>query len=261
MPLGFEDQLHKETWRMFRIMSEFVDGFETMSQFDKAVTVFGSARTQPGEKYYEDAVRCGRLLTDRGFATITGGGPGIMEAANKGAYESKGQSIGLNIMLPMEQAPNPYQTHELDFRYFFVRKVMFVKYAKGFIIFPGGFGTMDEFFEALTLVQTLKIDPFPVVCIGHDFWDGLVDWLKATMRDRYETIAPRDMDLFRVTDDVEDAVDFVSDCYDGKCWMPQPEADLTAQATETTAEGTRAGRTIRHPRPDDADPQDLPPEM
>ena len=241
---------------MFRIISEFVDGFETMSQFDKAVTVFGSARTEPGDPYYQQAVRCGELLHQKGFATITGGGPGIMEAGNRGAFEAGGESIGLNITLPMEQAPNPYQTHELDFRYFFVRKVMFVKYACGFIIFPGGFGTMDEFFESLTLIQTLKIDPFPVICIGHDFWDGLVDWMKKTMRDEFKTISPEDVDLFRVTDDVEEAVNFIAECHEGKCWLPQQEEDLPARATERTAEGTRAGLNLRRgPKLDGNHPQ------
>jgi uncharacterized protein (TIGR00730 family) len=200
-------------------MSEFVDGFDQMNKFDAAVTIFGSARTPPTDHYYLEAVRCGKLLTERNFAVITGGGPGIMEAANKGAFDAHGKSIGLNIILPHEQKPNPFQTHALDFRYFFVRKVMFVKYAKGFICFPGGYGTMDEFFEALTLIQTHKIDPFPVVCIGHEYWDGLVDWIKKTMRDRYKFVGPEDLLLFHVTDDVYEAVQIVTDCYEKACWL------------------------------------------
>ena len=169
-----EASLSRETWRLFRILSEFVDGFEVMSEVGPAVTVFGSARTESNNPIYQQAVDCGKYIVKNELAVITGGGPGIMEAANKGAYEAGGTSVGLNIDLPMEQDPNRYQTHALDFRYFFIRKVMFVKYACGFICFPGGFGTMDEFFEAITLIQTLKIAPFPVVLIGSDFWSGMV---------------------------------------------------------------------------------------
>lgn len=230
-----------ETWRLFRILSEFVDGFDTLSRVGKAVTVFGSARTDPEDRYYKKAVECGRLLVDREFAVITGGGPGIMEAANKGAFEAQGVSIGLNISLPMEQAPNPYQTHELTFRYFFARKVNFVKYASGFIIFPGGFGTMDEFFESMTLIQTLKIEPFPVICIGHDYWDGLVDWIRKTMLGEFGTISEKDMDLFRVTDDVEEAVNLVTECHDKKCWLGGQPMEIPDHAAVPTAEGTRVG--------------------
>ena len=240
MPLETDADMSQETWRLFRIISEFVEGFETMSQVGKAVTVFGSARTEPGTPYYKQAVECGRLLAEKDFAVITGGGPGIMAAANKGAYEAKGSSIGLNISLPMEQKPNPYQTHELTFRYFFARKVMFVKYAKGFIIFPGGFGTMDEFFESMTLIQTLKVAPFPVVCIGHKFWDGLLDWVRHTLLEEHQTISPEDMNLFRITDDVAEAVSIISDCYEGRCWLKgQPE--IPTHAAAPTAEGTRVG--------------------
>ena len=172
------ENLSKETWRLFRILAEFVDGFEAMHDITRGVTVFGSSRTPCDDPFYHQAVECGRRLVENDFAVITGGGPGIMEAANKGAYEASGTSVGLNISLPTEQQPNRYQTHELTFRYFFVRKVMFVKYACGFIIFPGGFGTMDEFFESMTLMQTLKIQPFPVICIGTKFWGGLVDWMR-----------------------------------------------------------------------------------
>ena len=240
MPLEHDSDMSQETWRLFRILSEFVEGFETMSRVGRAVTVFGSARTEPGNTYYEQAVQCGRLLAERDFAVITGGGGGIMEAANKGAYQAGGTSVGLNISLPVEQTPNRYQTHELTFRYFFARKVMFVKYAKGFIIFPGGFGTMDEFFESMTLIQTLKVAPFPVVCIGHKFWDGLSSWIRHTLLEEHQNISPEDMDLFRVTDDVAEAVAIVHDCFEDRCWLPQ-QPDIPDHAAKPTAEGTRVG--------------------
>jgi len=231
----------KDTWRIFRIISEFVDGFEVMNKLGPGVSVFGSARTPPGSELYEQASECGRLLTESGFATITGGGPGVMEAANKGAFEAEGISVGLNITLPMEQEANQYLTHEITFRYFFVRKVMFVKYARAFIIFPGGFGTMDEFFESMTLIQTLKIRPFPVVCIGKEFWSGLVDWMKGTMLEEYKTISPEDMERFLVTDDVGEAVDLIAKCRDEKCWLGPPPEKLPEFAAEETGEGTLEG--------------------
>ena len=228
-----ELSLAKETWRLFRIISEFVEGFETMSDIGRGVTVFGSARTKEDDPIYQQAVECGRKLAEADFAVITGGGPGIMEAANRGAHEVNGTSVGLNISLPMEQDPNPYQTHELTFRYFFARKVMFVKYASAFIIFPGGFGTMDEFFESMTLIQTLKIKPFPVVCIGHDFWDGLVDWMRDVMCDKYGNISPDDRKFFRVTDSVDEAIELISKCYEDECWLgPAPDVpEATTRAT------------------------------
>ena len=235
------DNLSKETWMMFRILSEFVDGIEVLSGIGPAVSVFGSSRTTPDKHYYQEAVRCGRELVEGDFTVITGGGPGIMEAANKGAMEANGRSVGLNISLPMEQKPNPYQNIELDFRYFFVRKVMFVKYAKGFIIFPGGFGTMDEFFESLTLIQTLKIEPFPVVCIGHDFWDGLLDWMRHAMIEKFNHIDPLDMSLFRVTDDVSEAVEIIQKCHKEECWLGPKPPYISGPAGEHTAEGTRVG--------------------
>ncbi len=236
--LGREAALSRETWRLFRILSEFVDGFEVMSEVGPAVTVFGSARTKADNPMYQQAVDCGKLIVQNDLAVITGGGPGIMEAANKGAFEGGGKSVGLNINLPMEQDPNRYQTHQLDFRYFFIRKVMFVKYACGFICFPGGFGTMDEFFEAITLVQTNKIEPFPVVLIGHDFWDGMVSWMRHTMLEKYHTIGADDLDLFYVTDDVGDAVTYITSRFDMASWklktiptIPQPIASQMEQAT------------------------------
>jgi uncharacterized protein (TIGR00730 family) len=186
---------------------------------------------------YQQAVECGKLIVQNDLAVITGGGPGIMEAANKGAFEGGGKSVGLNINLPMEQDPNRYQTHQLDFRYFFIRKVMFVKYACGFICFPGGFGTMDEFFEAITLIQTNKIEPFPVVLIGHDFWDGMIDWMRKTLLEKYQTISPEDLDLFHVTDDVGEGVAYITNRFDMASWklktiptIPQPIAAQMEQA-------------------------------
>lgn len=230
-----------ETWRLFRILAEFVDGFEVMANVGPAVSVFGSARTAPNHRDYALARTCGRLIVEQDLAVITGGGPGIMEAANRGAKEAGGKSVGLNIALPMEQEPNAYQTHEVTFRYFFVRKVMFVKYACGFVIFPGGYGTMDEFFEALTLIQTLKTDPFPIICIDHGYWDGLVDWITGTLRDRYETISPKDVDLFQVTDSVEEAVRIIADRFDHRAWLQKTQAASALAGSDQTAEGTRAG--------------------
>jgi len=213
-----KQELSLESWRLFRILSEFVDGFETMSALDPAISVFGSARTAPHLDDYKQAQYCAKRICERGFGVITGGGPGIMEAANHGAQASGGTSVGLNISLPHEQAPNAYQTHELHFRYFFVRKVMFVKYACGFIIFPGGFGTMDELFESLTLIQTLKIEPFPLVCVGHDFWDGLVDWLNQKMCEQHGNISPPDLDLLEVVNDVDEAIERVAGRFDHAWW-------------------------------------------
>lgn len=240
-----QTNLSKETWMMFRILSEFVDGIETLGGIGPAVSVFGSSRTPEDQSEYLQAVDCGQKLVENGFAVITGGGPGIMEAANRGAYQAKGQSVGLNISLPMEQKPNPYQTHELTFRYFFVRKVMFVKYAKGFVIFPGGFGTMDEFFESLTLIQTLKVDPFPVVCVGHAYWDGLIKWMRQTMVGN-NYVDEQDMDLFRVVDSVSEAVSIINDCYANKCWFGPKPPEITGPAAQHTAEGTRVGIDPRH---------------
>ncbi len=248
MPIDDTESLSRETWRLFRILAEFVEGFETMAEIGSAVTVFGSARTLPDKPLYQQAVACGRLLVENRFAVTTGGGPGIMEAANKGAFEAGGQSIGLNISLPMEQDPNPFQTHELSFRYFFVRKVMFVKYASGFIIFPGGFGTMDEFFESMTLIQTLKVEPFPVVCIGRKFWSGLLDWLRSTMLEDQENIDAEDLELFHVTDDLNEAVSLMRQ-YSGKQrWLGSKKLpEISTAAAQPTAEGTRIGIDPRRP--------------
>jgi len=194
-----------ESWRLFRIMAEFVDGFETMADVYPAVSIFGSARVPPGHPLYEKAVTIARLFAHHGVHVITGGGPGLMEAANRGAAEAGGRSIGLNIQLPMEQKPNPYANVRLDFRYFFVRKVVFVKYAQAYVVLPGGFGTLDELTEALTLIQTNRIKPFAVVLVGRDFWRGLLEWMR-TQLEGDGMISPKDLDLIQVYDEPEDVV-------------------------------------------------------
>lgn len=234
--------LQFESWRVFRIMSEFVEAFETLSRLGPAVSVFGSSRTPPADRYYRLAVECGGQLVKKDFAVITGGGPGIMEAVNKGAAEAGGTSVGLNIALPMEQVPNIYQNVELDFRYFFIRKVMFVKYARGFIIFPGGFGTMDEFFESATLMQTLKVAPFPVVLIGSDFWGDLMKWMRSTLLEKFKTISPEDFDLFHLTDSVEEATEIIHEAHIGKRKIAQALPRFPDDEHEwKTGEGTRIG--------------------
>lgn len=220
-----------ESWRVLRIMSEFVEGFETMASVGPAVSIFGSARTPVGDPYYEAARAVAAKLATRRLAVITGGGPGIMAAANQGAMEAGGTSIGLNIRLPNEQKPNRFQTHELHFRYFYARKVMFVKYASAMICFPGGFGTMDELFELLTLVQTRVVEPVPVIFFGTDFWSGLVTWLKGRMfDDKY--ISPGDTDIFRLTDDVDECVRWIAEGLDEPWWGDRASA-LTTQQSPT----------------------------
>jgi len=194
-----------ESWRIFRIMAEFVEAIETLSRVKNAVSIFGSARTKPDDPYYQKAELLARRLVEKGFGVITGGGPGIMEAANKGAAEAGGQSVGMNIRLPFEQKPNPYANVAIDYKYFFIRKVMFVKYAVAYVILPGGFGTMDELFEALTLIQTRRIKGFPVILMGSEYWKGLFDWLRKTML-RDNRISPEDLERFRILDDPDEAV-------------------------------------------------------
>jgi uncharacterized protein (TIGR00730 family) len=194
-----------ESWRIFRIMAEFVEAIETLSRVKHAVSIFGSARTKPDDPYYQKAELLARLLAEKGFAVITGGGPGIMAAANKGAAEAGGQSVGMNIRLPFEQKPNPYANVSIDYKYFFTRKVMFVKYAMAYVVLPGGFGTMDELFEALTLIQTKRIKSFPVILMGSEYWKGLFDWLRKTML-RDNKISPEDLELFQIIDDPDEAV-------------------------------------------------------
>ena len=190
----------KDSWRMFHIIAEFVEGFEALGDCPPSVSIFGSARARPDDEEYQKAEQVAQLLVESGFGVITGGGPGVMEAANKGAALAGGKSIGLNIQLPNEQEPNPYSNLSLSFRYFFVRKVMFVKYAVAYVIFPGGFGTMDELFESVTLIQTEKIKPFPVILVGSEYWKGLLDWLKTVVL-KEEIISSSDLDIFQVVDD------------------------------------------------------------
>jgi uncharacterized protein (TIGR00730 family) len=198
-----------ETWRVFRIMSEFVEGFEALQGITPAVSVFGSARLSRDDRWYDVCVETTEKLARTGFSIITGGGPGVMEAANKGGHQGGAPSVGLNIELPQEQAPNEYQDVSLYFRYFFARKVMFVKYAMAFLIMPGGFGTLDEFFESLTLIQTRKVDHFPVILMGHDYWQGLVEWLRDKVV-REGKIDDADLNLFTCTDDPDEVVQIVS---------------------------------------------------
>jgi len=194
-----------ESWRIFRIMAEFVEAIETLSRVKHAVSIFGSARTKPDDPYYQKAELLARRLVEKGFGVITGGGPGVMAAANKGAAEAGGQSVGMNIRLPAEQKPNPYANVSIDYKYFFIRKVMFVKYAVAYVILPGGFGTMDELFEALTLIQTKRIKSFPVILMGSEYWKGLFDWLRKTML-RDNKVSPEDLERFQIIDDPDEAV-------------------------------------------------------
>ncbi|MBI1911684.1 MAG: TIGR00730 family Rossman fold protein [Deltaproteobacteria bacterium] len=204
-----EDLKGKETWRLFRIMSEFIEGFDELSDIGPAVSIFGSARLNKNNKYYKKCIEVSSLLSKNGYTVITGGGPGIMEAANKGASMNGGVSIGLNITLPKEQKPNKYQNRSLHFRYFFARKVMFVKYAIGYVCMPGGFGTLDEFFEALTLIQTHKIYPFPLILFGSEYWSPLMEFMKKNMV-KYKTISPEDLDFIDMTDDPKEVLDIIN---------------------------------------------------
>lgn len=203
----------EETWRIFRIMAEFVEGFDVMSRLGPAVAVFGSARTRPTAPSYRLGVELGRKLAQAGFVVITGGGGGIMESAHRGAAHVGGTTVGLNIVLPHEQKPNPYIDIEVDFDYFFVRKVMFVKYSVAIVCLPGGFGTLDEFFESMTLLQTQKTPPSPVILMGKKYWQPLIRWVKNTVLDEYHAISPEDLDLFRITDDPDEAVDVIVKTY------------------------------------------------
>jgi uncharacterized protein (TIGR00730 family) len=226
------DFTHSDPWRVFRIMGEFVEGFDTLASVGPAVTIFGSARVPHGHEQYTVAETTARQLVEAGFAVITGGGPGIMEAANRGAKEAGGVSIGCNIELPFEQGTNAWVDISINFRYFFVRKTMFVKYAQAFIIFPGGFGTLDELFEALTLIQTDKVRNFPVILVGTDYWRGLIDWVRGTMLAEAK-ISAEDLDLLVLTDSPEEAVRIITDCYEERC----AEAER-----RSVRPGSRAGR-------------------
>ncbi len=200
-----------DTWRIFRIMSELVEGFDDLSKLDKAVTIFGSARVKESDVYYQKARFLGKLFAENDIPVITGGGPGIMEAANRGAFENSGVSVGLNIELPMEQKPNPYTNLTINFRYFFVRKLMLLKYGWSYIIFPGGFGTLDEFSEAITLIQTHKIKPFPIILVGSEYWSGLLKWMKDTILFN-NFINKEDLDIFSIVDDPYEIFEKVKDC-------------------------------------------------
>jgi len=244
-----------ESWRVFRIMAEFIEGFEALAQLGPAVTIFGSARTRPEDPMFKAAEETARLLAQAGFAVITGGGPGIMEAGNKGAFEAGGVSAGLNISLPHEQQSNRYQHISLDFHYFYARKVMFVKYASAVICMPGGYGTLDEFFETLTLVQTLKIQALPIILFGSSYWSGLLDWMRATLHPAF--IDLEDMDIFRVVDTPEQAVKWVKQGVKKPWWQPMDKelaaaihngksrSPLTGAQANDTGEGTRYGRRPR----------------
>jgi len=250
---------NNDSWRIFRIMSEFVEGFEVMSPVKRAVSIFGSARTRPDDPYFKAAEETGRLLAKSNHPVITGGGPGIMEAANKGAFEAGGQSIGLNITLPHEQDANRYQTISLDFHYFYARKVMFVKYAEAFVCFPGGYGTLDEFFETITLVQTMKVEAFPIVLYGTAYWSGLAAWMREQLASGF--VDPEDLDIFRIVDDPAECVAQVRQGMKKHWWVPEDTAlaqtagngssrtknPLSGPKAADTGEGTRYGKRARHP--------------
>lgn len=214
-PKNWNEVKTNDSWAIFKIMGEFVSGYEKLSKIGPCVSIFGSARTKPNDKYYQLAENIAEKLAEHGYGVITGGGPGIMEAGNKGAHNAGGTSVGLNITLPFEQHDNPYidSDKSIDFDYFFVRKVMFVKYSQGFVVMPGGFGTLDEFFEALTLIQTHKIGKFPIILVGRDFWGGLVDWIKKTLLETYETVSPDDLHLVDIVDTEDEVIDILNNFY------------------------------------------------
>jgi hypothetical protein len=243
--LTYHEFPHFDTWRVFRIMSEFVEGFETMSRVGPAVSIFGSARTPRTHADYVNARTLARMLAERDLTIITGGGPGIMEAANRGAHDADGTSVGLNITLPHEQKANPYQNVRLDFHYFFARLVMFMKYSCSFICFPGGFGTLHEFFNAMTLIQTGKADRFPVILIGREYWEGVSEWIRQVMQEMdFAKIDPGDMDLFTITDSLDFAVSLVEEA------NVERQKRIAAEMSEVsplrqTGEGTLVGRPPR----------------
>ena len=212
---GWNEIKTNDSWAIFKIMGEFVGGYEKLSKIGPCVSIFGSARTKPDNKYYKLAEKVAHKIVDSGYGVITGGGPGIMEAGNKGAHLGGGTSVGLNIELPFEQHDNPYidPDKSLDFDYFFVRKVMFVKYSQGFVVMPGGFGTLDELFEAITLIQTHKIEKFPIILVGTEFWEGLMDWVKTTLLDKFENISAKDLDLIHLVDTEEEVIEILDAFY------------------------------------------------
>ena len=221
-PRSWNEIKTNDSWAIFKIMGEFVNGFEKMSQIGPCVSIFGSARTKPEAKYYKLAEKIAKSIVEAGYGVITGGGPGIMEAGNKGAHLGGGTSVGLNIELPFEQHDNPYIDKDkcLDFDYFFVRKVMFVKYSQGFVVMPGGFGTLDELFEAITLIQTNKIEKFPIILVGTDFWSGLLDWVKTTLLDKFHNISDKDLDLIHLVDSEDEVIKILDGFYKESGFSP-----------------------------------------
>jgi len=250
-PMPFDPS--QETWRLFRIMAEFVEGFEVMSRVGAAVSIFGSSRAAPDSAHYKDAEKLAGQLVQSGFGIITGGGPGIMEAANKGAIAADGTSVGLNITLPHEQDANSFQNVSIEFHYFFVRKVMFVKYCVGMVCFPGGFGTLDEFFEAMTLIQTGKAPSYPVVLFDTAFWNPLRNFMQETLLEKYGAISPEDVDLFLITDDLDEAADHVRQCAERVRARQTPEKideQITTPAEHRiSGEGTWFGRPCKRVAP------------
>ena len=212
---GWNETKTNDSWAIFKIMGEFVSGYEKMSRIGPCVSIFGSARTKPDDKYYKLTEKIAEKIVEAGYGVITGGGPGIMEAGNKGAHLAGGTSVGLNIELPFEQHDNPYidANKNLDFDYFFVRKVMFVKYSQGFVVMPGGFGTLDELFEALTLIQTKKIEKFPIIMVGTEFWKGVIDWIKDTLLKKFENVSATDLDLFHLVDTEDEVIEILDSFY------------------------------------------------
>ena len=214
-PKGWNEVKTNDSWAIFKIMGEFVNGYEKLSLIGPCVSIFGSARTKPEQPYYQLAERIAKKITEHGYGVITGGGPGIMEAGNKGAHLAGGTSVGLNIDLPFEQHDNPYidSDKSINFDYFFVRKVMFVKYSQGFVVMPGGFGTLDELFEAMTLIQTHKIERFPIILVGTSFWTGLIDWVKQTLLEGHGNISPEDVDLWHIVDTEDEVLEILNNFY------------------------------------------------
>lgn len=239
--------LHTDPWRVLRIQGEFVHGFNSLAEIGSAVTIFGSARIRPDHRWYIAARELGQQLAEAGYGVITGGGPGIMEAANRGAAEAGGLSIACNIELPFEQTPNPYSNHSVNFRYFFVRKTMFVKYSEGFVIFPGGFGTLDELFEALTLVQTRKIHRFPIVLFDSEFWKVPMDWIRDGLLEN-GLVSPEDLNLLLITDSVEEITRTLVDCHHNRCW----ETWKKSEGAKLDADPPGAPATAVDPRKADA---------
>ena len=221
-PKGWNEIKTNDSWAIFKIMGEFVSGFEKMSKIGPCVSIFGSARTKPHDKYYLLAERISKRIVESGYGVITGGGPGIMEAGNKGAHLGGGTSVGLNIELPFEQHDNPYidSDKNLDFDYFFVRKVMFVKYSQGFVVMPGGFGTLDEMFEAITLIQTHKIEKFPIILVGTEFWKGLFEWIKKTLLNEFGNISEKDLDLIHLVDHEDEVIEILDNFYNKSGFSP-----------------------------------------